>query len=109
MAPQATTLGADRRLLRGQLARQRTQRRSRGDSALTALAVAIAWLQQDLHKMTFNAIVYMWAHTTILRWTDSLLLLTEFLDTELNATAISGPVEGFVTWRLNSFGRFFAR
>jgi hypothetical protein len=90
VAPQATTLGADRRLLRGQLARQRTQRRSRGDSALTALAVTIAWLQKDLDKMTFNAIAYMWAHTTILRWTEALLLLTEILDPELNATAISG-------------------
>jgi hypothetical protein len=51
--------------------------------------------------MANNATTYMWVHTTILRWTQALLLLTEIIDPELNASGIYG--EDFCHLNLRKF------
>ena len=69
------------------------RRRPRDNNALAALSLTAIWLQKDIGEMASNATAYMWIHTTILRWMQALLTLTEIIDPELIASGTYG--EGF--------------
>jgi hypothetical protein len=89
--------------IRDLTAERSSRRRSRDNNALAALSLTAAWLQKDVGEMASNATAYMWIHTTILRWMQALLTLTEIIDPELIASGIYG--EGFCHF---DFRRFWA-
>ena len=62
------------------------KRRTSDSNALAALSLTTFWLQKDVGEMANNATVYMWIHTTILRWMQALLTLTEIIGPELIAS-----------------------